>query len=300
MNVDVAFITVNYNTRDLVADLIAFFRQVELPFRSCLVVVDNASTDGSQELLEAAQGDDVLYIQAGENLGYGRGMNRGLAAVESRYACIMNTDLVLNREALTALWELFESRPEVGVSSPLILGADGRQQGFIFHPGILSVYSPLVCKLRSKRWKLRAERSRTPLQAPGVLGAFFMIRRTVFEGSQLFDPDFFFYYEDTELAHRLWAQGVVCCLLPMVSIVHLGGQSTSASGGRLFQQSRSLYLRKVYGERHAALVGRLDRLRLHLKFWKYRLLKSVCATDSVRAKYAYYARLATGRDGGTP
>lgn len=298
MNVDVAFITVNYNTRSLVADLIAFFRQAELPFSHCLVVVDNASTDGSQELLESAQGEGLLYIQAGENLGYGRGMNRGLAAIESRYACIMNTDLVLNRAALAALWDLFEARPQVGVASPLILGADGRQQGFVYHPGILSDYSPLVCKLRSKRWKQRVERSREPLQAPGVLGAFFMIRRTVFEGSRLFDPDFFFYYEDTELAHRLWAQGVVCCLLPRVSIVHLGGQSTSASGGLLFQRSRALYLCKVYGERHAALIGRFDRLRLHLKFWKYRLLKTVWATDAVRAKYAYYARLAGAPGGG--
>jgi N-acetylglucosaminyl-diphospho-decaprenol L-rhamnosyltransferase len=291
MSVDVAFITVNYNTSQLVTNLIEFFRITELPFSACLVVVDNASSDGSHELLSAAQGEQLVYIPAGENLGYGRAMNLGLATVTSRYACVMNTDLVMNRQALVALWEFFESTPEAGVTSPLILGADGRQQGFIFHQGILSLYSPLICKLRSKVWKQRVERACGPLLVPGVLGAFFMIRRSAFGASELFDRDFFFYYEDTELAHRYWTQGVACYVLPGVSIIHLGGQSTSAAGGRLFQSSRHLYVHKVYGERHARLVGRLDLIRLHLKYWKYFVLQAVVKSRAIRAKYDYYARL---------
>lgn len=290
MQVDVAFITVNYNTCGLVKELVSFFNSVLLPFSFRLVVVDNASSDGSHEYLSGISMPELIYVQTNENLGYGRGMNRGLSMVDSRYACIMNTDLILNQEALVALWEFFQADPQAGVATPLIRGADGRQQGFIFHPGILSLYSSFICKIRSKRWKRRVEQSNAPVLVPGVLGAFFMIRRSLF-GNTLFDEDFFFYYEDTELAHRYWQAGMKCCVLPEVSIVHLGGQSTSASGGRLFQISRRLYVLKVYGEHHALLVNGFDRLRLYGKCLKYHFLNLICPTEKIRSKSEFYRRL---------
>jgi len=291
MPVDVSFITVNFNTCQLVADLIEFFRATPLPFSFRLVVVDNFSTDGSQELLSTEQMPELVYVQTNENLGYGRGMNRGLASVISRYACIMNTDLILNRETLVALWDFFQSNAQAGVVSPLIAGADGRQQGFIFHPGILSLYSNTVCKIRSKRWKQRIEKAVEPIMVPGVLGAFFMIRRSSFPVNNLFDDDFFFYYEDTDLAHRYWLQGIKCYVLSKVSIVHLGGQSTTASGGRLFLDSRKKYITKLYGRRHASVLERLDYFKLYLKYLKYCLLVIVSKTKGIRSKYEFYARL---------
>lgn len=290
---DIAFVTVNFNTVKLLSDILAFFSSAELPFSYRLIVVDNGSTDGSKEFLEKMHGSDSLvYIQASENLGYGRAMNLGLGSVDGRYACIMNTDVLLNIEALSALWSFLEGRPDVGVASPLILGADGRQQGFLFHPGIMSVYSQTVCKMRSKLWKKRVERASAPLPVPGVLGAFFVIRRSSFPEARLFDEDFFFYYEDTELAHRYWSAGIPCYVLPNVSIVHLGGQSTSASGGKLFQQSRRKYVSKLYGERHAIIISKLDSLRIYMKFFKYRLLRMFYPSSSVLSKYDYYSRLA--------
>ena len=288
MFVDVSFITVNYNTCALVKDLIEFFSKVDLPFSHCLVVVDNASTDGSREMLEDIADDRVVYLQTDENLGYGRGMNRGLAAVESRYSCIMNTDLILNREALLELWQFFQNMPEAGVASPVILGANGRQQGFVFSPGLLPHYFHWLAKFLAKRWKLRVSRAVSPLPVPGVMGAFFMIRRSAFP-TRLFDEDFFFYYEDSELAHWYWQQKIPCHVLPNVSIIHLGGQSTSASGAKLFIESRNLYLEKCYGKKHAWLIGLLDLLRIRSKVYKYRLLSLISSSASIRAKYDYYA-----------
>lgn len=290
MQVDVAFITVNYNTCVLIEELIRFFKAVELPFSYCLVVVDNNSTDGSQETLQHESWDGLRYIQTNENLGYGRGMNRGLQAVNSRYACIMNTDLILNQEALSTLWSFFESRPEAGVATPVIMGSDNRVQGFLFLPSIWSLYSQIISKIISKHWKLRVEKGDAPLAVPGVLGAFFMIRRSCFEG-HLFDEDFFFYYEDSELAHRYWQRGIPCFVLPQVSIIHLGGQSTSAEGGRLFQESRRIYLEKCYGSPHTVLLALLDRLRLKFKYYKYLVLNSVIKNRKIQSKYDFYARL---------
>jgi len=290
MQVDVAFITVNYNTCFLVEELIRFFKTAGLPFSYRLVVVDNNSTDGSQAMLQQVEWDGLIYIQTNENLGYGRGMNRGMQAVRSQYACIMNTDLILNQEALSALWSFFEARPEAGVASPVIMGSDQRVQGFLFLPSIWSLYSQTISKIRSKRWKLRVEKADTPLTVPGVLGAFFMIRRDLFT-DRLFDEDFFFYYEDSELAHRYWKRGIPCFVLPQVSITHLGGQSTSAEGGRLFQESRRIYLEKCYGSPHTVLLALLDRFRLRFKYYKYFLLNSVVKSQKIQSKYDFYSRL---------
>ena len=120
---DIAFVTVNYNTRELVQDLLDFFQSASLPFSHVLVVVDNNSSDGSQELLFGRT--DIIYIPAGENLGYGRAINRGIAAVDSRYVCALNTDIILDATTLAALWEFMEQTPDAGVVSPRIANRDG-------------------------------------------------------------------------------------------------------------------------------------------------------------------------------
>ncbi len=291
MPVDISFITVNYNTRQLLEELLRFFHSTPLPFSFCLVVVDNGSNDGSCQMLEQFEGINLVSIQAGENLGYGRAINRGMAAVKSHYVCIMNTDIILNRESLVALWDFFEGTPSAGVASPVIMGNNHRIQGFIFHPGILSLYSHTIGKIRSKLWKVRIQRADSPVRVPGVLGAFFMIRRAAFSNDQLFDEDFFFYYEDTELAHRYWMKNIPCYVLPQVSIIHLGGQSTSAEGGKLFQQSRRIYIGKCHGDRHASCLQQLDRIRLWIKYFKYKLITRIFENKALRAKHDYYARL---------
>lgn len=288
--VDIAFITVNYNTKKLVEDLIIFFKTTSLPFSYTLVVVDNNSTDGSKEMLEAENWESLLYIQANKNLGYGRGMNRGLQAIQSKYACIMNTDLVLNMDALTKLWNLFENKPDAGVASPIILGSDNRIQGFLYLPGVLPMYFETLAKIRSKLWKLKVQKGKSPFKVPGVMGAFFMIRRSMFTDT-LFDEDFFFYYEDTELAHRYYNQSIACYVLTDTSITHLGGASTSINSRKMFYKSQDIYLNKCLSFPHNILLKKLSFARLKSKFYKYKLLSLFTKNSNISEKLHYYSCL---------
>jgi len=120
--VDMAFVTVNYNTLEYVQRLTDFFNRLEVPFTFSFTVVDNNSHDGSQEYLQSHR--EIHYLQTGENIGYGRGINRGVAATASKYICVTNTDVVLNREALITLWRFLEERQDVGVCAPRITYAD--------------------------------------------------------------------------------------------------------------------------------------------------------------------------------
>jgi GT2 family glycosyltransferase len=294
---DIAFVTVNYNTCVLVRDILDFFEKASLPFSYVLVVVDNNSSDGSHELLRGRS--DVTYIPAGENLGYGRAINRGVTAVESRYVCAMNTDVILDENVLAALWSFMEQTTEAGVVAPRIANRDGSTQGFMFHRSILSILFNSVNKIRSSLLKNRLSKATIPMRVPGVMGAFFLIRRSSIPGRTLFDEDFFFYFEDNDLAHRLLDAEVSCYALPTHHLVHLGGSSTSVAGARMFYRSKRLYLTKHYGETFAAGILALDRVRLRVKFIKYNLLARLSSSQGVAHKQAHYSAMlhAADRDG---
>jgi GT2 family glycosyltransferase len=292
--VEIAFITVNYNTCGLLRDLAAFFRSTPLPFSYSLVVVDNASRDESHEYLSAQS--DIVYIPAGENLGYGRAINRGMRESSSRYVCVLNTDVVLTAEALTRLWEFMELHPDAGVVAPRITNRDGSTQGFIFHQSMLSNVFHLVNRVRSTLLKRKLARSVGPLRVDGVLGAFFLARRSLAADGRLFDEDFFFYFEDNDLAHRLLQAGVQCYALPNCSIIHFGGSSTSIEGARQFFRSKNLYLTKHYGSRFATALKLFDRLRLRLKFLKYTLLAPFSPSKRMAEKKSYYAAMRSASD----
>lgn len=286
MPVDIAFITVNYNTREYVKQLADFFAGLDAPFTFSFTVVDNNSQDGSQEFLRSHP--EIHYIQAGKNLGYGRAINRGVAATESNYICVTNTDVTLNREALLALWRFLEEHPDAGVCAPRLLYEDGRNQGMVFERSLLSHYVHPFAKLRSKQIKTKIASATGPVRVDGVMGAFFFIRRSVIPTPALFDEDFFFFYEDTALSHALADRGVPCFVLPEVSIIHIGGKSRSETSVSLFYKSKYLYLNKFYGPFHAKAVCWLDRVRILRKWLLYSVLLRLFPSERMRHKQRHY------------
>ena len=286
MPVDIAFITVNYNTLACIRQLAEFFKSLVAPFTFTFTVVDNDSKDGSQEFLQSQA--KIQYLQTGGNIGYGRAINRGVAATASKYVCVMNTDVLLNREALIDLWRFLEERPDAGACAPRITYEDGRSQGMVFSESLFSHYANWYGKMLSRSAKVKIEKAAKPLKVDGVLGAFFLIRRSAIPALALFDEDFFFFYEDTALAHTLMNRGVSCYVVPGVSIVHIGGMSRSATSISFFYENKYRYLRKFYGPSHAGTIYFLDRARIFRKVFLYSLLSMVTASERVKSKHRYY------------
>jgi N-acetylglucosaminyl-diphospho-decaprenol L-rhamnosyltransferase len=285
--VDIAFVTVNYNTLEYVQRLTDFFNRLDAPFTFSFTVVDNDSHDGSQEYLQAHP--EIQYLQTGENIGYGRGINRGVATTSSKYICVTNTDVILNREALITLWRFLEERQDVGVCAPRITYADGRDQGMLFHHSLFSHYATWFAKVLARHAKSKIANATAPLKVDGVTGAFFLIRRrSVFPLPALFDEEFFFYHEDTALAHTLKNRGVTCFIIPDATIIHLGGKSSSGGSVSLFYSSKYLYLKKFYGPLHAKAIRFLDRLRILRKLLFYSLLSLVIGSERIKSKQRHY------------
>ena len=286
MPADIAFVTVNYNTLDCVRQLAAFFEGLDAPFTFTFTVVDNASSDGSQEYLQAQP--EIQYIQTGGNIGYGRAINRGVAATASKYVCVTNSDVILNREALVKLWRFFEERADAGVFAPRITWEDGRDQGMVFTDSLFSHYALWFAKILAARTKRKIAKASAPVRVDGVLGAFFLIRRSAVPSPNLFDEDFFFFYEDTALAHALKTRQVPCFIVPDARIIHIGGKSRSAESTASFYESKYLYLRKFYGPFHARAIYFLDRARILRKWLFYSLFSLVTPSERVKFKRRHY------------
>ena len=284
--VGIAFITVNYNTLECVSQLAGFFKNLDVPFTFSFTVVDNASADGSQEFLQSHP--EIHYLQTGGNIGYGRAINRGVAATAGKYVCVMNTDVILNREALTELWRFLEERPDAGVCAPRITYEDGRNQGMAFKSSLFAYYSDWFAKTLASYLKRKISKAGAPLRVDGVMGAFFLIRRSAIPPPALFDEDFFFFYEDTALAHTLKNRAVPCFILPGASIIHIGGQSRSADFHSHFHDNKYLYLKKFYGPLHADTIYFLDRARILRKWFYYWIFSLLTASERVKSKRRYY------------
>ncbi|HYP21823.1 MAG TPA: glycosyltransferase family 2 protein, partial [Chloroflexia bacterium] len=121
---DLSIIIVSWNVRDLLIQCLTALssEQVQGALRIEIIVVDNASTDGSAEAVKAFPG--VKLIANRRNQGYGRANNQGFQAARGRYLMVMNPDTVPQSESLEALVEFAEAHPEAGIVAPRLLNAD--------------------------------------------------------------------------------------------------------------------------------------------------------------------------------
>lgn len=261
---DLSIIIVNYNTRELTQACIdSVFGFVRL-CRFEVVLVDNASTDGSRDLF--SQDSRITYIYMEENIGFGRANNRGLEVASGRNILFLNPDTLLLDDAPSRLSSYLDSHPEVGACGGNLLTADMLpNQSFMR-------YRPSLCmSLHFLTWnvwyRLRGDRNltfnftSTPIPVGYIIGADLAIRREVLDEVGAFDSDFFLYYEETDLCDRIARAGYQLHCLPDVRIIHYEGQSiVSDRKKEHMERSRQLYLEKRYPVWHIALINALHGL----------------------------------------
>jgi GT2 family glycosyltransferase len=245
----VTAVVVNWNGFDETRRCIESLRRVD--YRQLrIIVVDNGSTDGSAERLEA-EFTEAKLVGSKRNRGFAGGANLGIRdALDAGadYAWLLNNDAEVGERTLEALLAAAERDPRVG-----IVGVE-------------------ACRV--SRW--------TAVAGPGdrldyVAGACMLIRRTVLEEVGLFDETYFFYYEDADLCLRARRAGWKLAVAPDARIQHRGGVSVNrGSSGRsdwadrLQAESGGIFVGKHFGVRGPAVVAlrlagvaanRLDRPR---------------------------------------
>ncbi len=247
----VTAVVVSFNARNVLRTCLSAIRGL-----TTVIVVDNASTDGSADVVR--EFPDVRLVALEENMGFGTAANIGLRASRSRYVLLLNPDAWPLDDGVERLVRVAEETPRGALFGPRLVYASGRRQrSVIRHPGPLALLGwimlPHVGSRMYDAWRgdSRSDGVR-PVRPPEfVQGAAVLIRREAVEELGGFDERFFMFNEDVDLCFRLWQAGWQVVFVPSASFVHVGGVSTAAAGRDMFRE----HLRT-----HVSLVAKHDSI----------------------------------------
>ena len=255
---DLSIVIVNWNTRKLLADCLdSVARTVHGPTYE-VIVVDNASTDGSVGMLREEY-PGVRVIANDVNRGFGAANNQAFAVMAGRYALLLNTDTVLTDNAVAELYAFMESRPEAGMCCGQLLNADGSKQNSIAtFPTLFTLLMnmSLLEYLLPRRYPSKRYRHEAPLEVDSGVGACLMIRVAAMDAVGWFDERYFFFFEETDWAYRMQRGGWKVYHVPAARIYHLQGQSIGPDvPSRIeFYRSRYQFFQKWHGPGYFALI----------------------------------------------
>ncbi len=236
--VDLSIIIVSFNAR---ADLERCLQSLHdnPPTRSHeIVVVDNASQDGSADA--ARRWPDIRVIDAGANLGFSRGNNLGIRGSAGEHLLLLNSDTIVPRGAIDALLSILDRDRDAAIVGPRLVDADGRAE--------LS-FGRMVTPLAELRQKRLARGdvdalTRRPHSPDWVSGACLLVRRKDAEAVGLLDERFTMYLEDVDFCAAIRARGGKIVFTPDVTITHLRGrsaQSAPAATRRAYRESQMAF-----------------------------------------------------------
>lgn len=221
---------VTYNTREMTLRCLkALFADLG-DICAEVLVVDNASTDGSAEAISAAYPEVRLIVNA-ENAGFGIANNDAIALARGKYILLLNTDAFVHPGCCGELIRFMESHPDAGAVGARLENADESLQVSCFPfptPFRCWIENLWISKIFAKHEKLgdyRAWAHDEVREVDWVVGACLMCRRDVVEDIGGFDPLFFMYSEETDLQQRMRRAGSRIYFTPCAAATHLGGAS---------------------------------------------------------------------------
>ena len=269
--IDVSFVIVSWNAREHLVKCLDSIAETVHDLEYEVIVVDNASSDGSPEAV-AADYAEVNLIQTGANLGFARGNNVGIRESQGRYLCLINSDVVLLPECVTRLRAFMDENDAIGMVGPRVLNPDGSLQPscrrlptlfrtFCSAVGVSSLF-PRSSALGGTFMTWWNHDEQRPVDV--VSGCFMMLRREAADEIGLFDEDFFMYGEDIDWCRRFRANDWPVIFYPDAEAIHYGGASSSNQPAAFFlvmQQARLRYWKKHHSLFSAFVL--LDLMLLH-------------------------------------
>jgi GT2 family glycosyltransferase len=228
-----------------------------------VIVVDNASSDGSAEMLAARS--DITLIRNDDNRGYAGGVNQAYGASRGELVLLLNSDVVFLPGAIEAMLRFLDDKPEAAGVAPSYRNPDGSPQpqharlptfGALLGnvSALLGRLPPLVRLVR--RYKMLDDDFSRPRPVEQPAASCLLLRRSVIGDAPMMDESFPIYFNDVELAHRIRANGSVLWMTPDAVVVHELGASTRHLGAALARHHVGGMVR------YLSVVAGASRLRL--------------------------------------
>ncbi|HLG74751.1 MAG TPA: glycosyltransferase family 2 protein [Chloroflexota bacterium] len=252
-----SIVIVNWNVRDLVRRCLESLRNLDESIEAEVVVVDNASSDCSIEMVRA-EFPDVRVMANIRNVGFGAANNQALKETSGRYVLFLNPDTEVRPNAIERLLAFIDQRPQVACVGPKLLNPDGSVQSsrrsfprlstFLVESTILQRY---LGGLGGVRRFYRAQRSEDePQPVDWLVGACLLVRRSALDEVGPFDERFFMYSEEMDLCYRLKQASYEVWYVPEAEVVHHEGASSRQDLFRRnvnFHESRYRFFAKHHG-----------------------------------------------------
>lgn len=275
---DVSIIIVNYNSTALVAACLRSIYQHTKGVDVEVWVVDSASADRSIERI-SEEFPLVQLLLLSTNEGFGRANNAAMAKASGEFLFLLNPDTELSMDAVSMFLQFMRQRSneKVAVCGGHLYTANGKETpSYGNFPTLLQSIAASGLFILFKRYYRNyldtgvANKEMHVREVDFVSGADMFIRRSVVERCGSFDPDFFLYFEETELCYRIRKAGYSIFLLPAVKILHHEGGTTTGTTFNAFsfyhfERSRKLFYQKAYGSLYPLLAAPFDLLNIFLR-----------------------------------
>jgi GT2 family glycosyltransferase len=255
--VDLSIIIVNYNVKEFLQNLLHSLNKAVSNLRHEVVVIDNASDDGSVEFIHE-KFPQIKLISNQTNLGFSKANNIALKISSGKFILLINPDTLVREDTITKMIEFLNNHPDAGLVGCKILNPDGSLQLACRRsfPGPWTSF----CKVTGlstlfPKSKLFAKYNLTYLdensthEVDAISGSFMMMKREVYEKVGGFDEQFFMYGEDLDLCYRIQKNGYKVYYYPGTQIIHYKGESTKRSSldeTKYFYNAMHLFVKKHF------------------------------------------------------
>jgi len=224
---DLSIIILNYHNKNLAKELLKNLAELNLPLDYEIIVVDNASYDGVEEVVKKF--NKVKFIQSKINGGFAYGNNLGIKQAQGKYIMIMNPDLAILSEAIEQMYKYMELNSDVGLAGPRLVNADKSIQYSCteFPDWKLPLYrrTALSNTTAGEKWLHKylmkdLDHSKNTF-VPALFGACLIFRKSVLAEVGYLDERYFMYMEDLDWSRRFWEKGYKVAYIGTAEIIHL-------------------------------------------------------------------------------
>jgi GT2 family glycosyltransferase len=247
----ISIVIVSWNAKHLVQQTLISLQQSCSDLSTEVFVVDNASSDGTPDMVQQ-EFPDVRLIRCQRNLGFAKANNVAMRLARGKYVCLINSDVTVPPGCLQRMVGYMEQDCSIGMLGPKMLARDGTTGPSCMRRPTLSIWLVHALGLSSfcKNLSLHVTNGDSAgVQEVEVLnGWFWMVRRSALDQVGLLDEQFFMYGEDIDWCHRFWENGWKVVYFPQAAAVHYGAGSSSTMPVRFYVEMQRANLQ--YWKRH--------------------------------------------------
>lgn len=252
---DLSIIIINYNVKEFLQNLLHSIEKATSNISTEIIIVDNASDDGSVELIKQ-RFPSCKLISNNENLGFGKANNQALKIATGKYFLLINPDSIVSEDTFDKMIIFFEKNPWAGLAGCKILNPDGTLQLACrrSYPGPWTSF----CKVTGlsnlfpgskifARYNLTYLDENKTYEVDAISGSFMMMKKEVYDKVGGFDEEFFMYGEDLDLCYRIKSAGYKVFYVHSTQVIHYKGESTKRSRldeTKLFYDAMHLFVKK--------------------------------------------------------